>query len=119
MYTRSKIAEQSIPSSTVFDDISASLEPPIFVDEDLDLFEIGSEVSWSEPFDTMGATRYRVYLAKDTLGRNRTRVGGDVLGGTNKLIIPSNTELDDFTHVIVYLVTSAAEWKRRRCQSPS
>eukprot|EP00435_Cladocopium_sp_Y103_P065068 s81_g26.t2 len=54
-FTRSALAEQSTPVGLLISDTQATVENVSFVDLDLDFWELGGDLLWSEPLDSRQA----------------------------------------------------------------
>ena len=65
---------------------------PSFLDYDLDEGELAGTLQWQAPEVTTTVTGYRIYLAEDANGTNRS-VLGEQARGTNSLTVPVNTDL--------------------------
>ncbi|CAK9114759.1 unnamed protein product [Durusdinium trenchii] len=64
VFTKSQLAEQSTPVSLAISDTSSSVSAIDFVDDDLDLTDLGGQVSWVAPADRAQVSQYVVYLAE-------------------------------------------------------
>jgi hypothetical protein len=83
----------------------------MLVDKDLDPAELGGMIEWTQP---LGVTPervvlYRAYLSEDAIGQGRLQIVHDVLDGTNKLLMPAETQLASFVDIVVYTQSSLVE----------
>eukprot|EP00435_Cladocopium_sp_Y103_P001321 s3583_g1.t1 len=110
VYTKSSFVEQSTPNSLSFAEATAKYQvsSPSFTDLDLDATELGGTVSWEPPQVTTTVTGYRLYLAEDVNGTNKTLLGEQVKG-TNSLTVPVNTELLSYSHVLIHSLSATTE----------
>jgi len=109
VYTQSSLSEQTTPSSVSISDSEFSVANVIFVDMDLDALEFGGDTTWSPPGDTSLVTHYIVFFARASELHTRSRVGTDIVVGTNVVSIPPETALDTYERVVVYTKSSLAE----------
>eukprot|EP00930_Biecheleria_cincta_P034347 TRINITY_DN23750_c0_g1_i1.p1 TRINITY_DN23750_c0_g1~~TRINITY_DN23750_c0_g1_i1.p1 ORF type:complete len:4185 (-),score=632.85 TRINITY_DN23750_c0_g1_i1:7-12414(-) len=101
VYARSAMLEQTTPSSVIIVDISASVSGMFFVDKDLDLLELGGIMTWTPPH--LGhVVGYRMYLATNASGADRSLVGSEVPKGTDCQYLPAETTHSPFSHLVVY-----------------
>eukprot|EP00435_Cladocopium_sp_Y103_P030581 s2781_g7.t1 len=105
-YARSLLQEQSTPVGTLVFDRSSSVSQVAFTDYDLDLAEIGGNVSWVEPLDLDEA--YHLYLG----GGAAPVLVTEVPRGTTEALLPTETPLGDFTELLVYARSALAEQKQ-------
>lgn len=110
VYTKSSFVEQSTPNSLSFAEATAKYQvsSPAFTDLDLDASELGGSVSWEPPQVTTTVTGYRLYLAEDVNGTNKTLLGEQVKG-TNSLTVPVNTELLSYSHILIHSLSATTE----------
>eukprot|EP00434_Breviolum_minutum_P040006 symbB.v1.2.035541.t1/scaffold4796.1/size34699/1 len=114
VYTRSSFVEQTTPNSLSFAAATAKYQvsSPSFTDYDLDLGELGGTIGWESPEVTVTITGYRVYLAEDINGTNKTLLGEQVKGTggcSNYLTVPVNTELLTFSYVLIHSLSATTE----------
>ncbi|CAE6912079.1 unnamed protein product [Symbiodinium natans] len=108
VFTRSQLVEQTTPAGGSISDTSASVSAIDFPDNDLDEFEVGGLLSWSDPIDFSEVTHYEVYFAEDRSGTNRSYLG-NVSVGINSFDVPPDTPLRSFSHLVVYARSELAE----------
>jgi hypothetical protein len=109
VYTKSSLAEQTTPAYLRISDSVESVSNVAFIDRDLDEGEIGDTVAWTAPLDVTLVTYYSVYLAYSGYGLKRSQLSHDVGVGTNELLIPGDTDLRNFSHIVVYTKSSLVE----------
>eukprot|EP00913_Durusdinium_trenchii_P011756 g11042.t1 len=121
VFTRSTLTEQTTPRSFHLSD---------FVDEDLDVLELGGEILWTKPLDDSFVTFYDVYLGNSSMGAFRSQLGLPVpradlrqdpagLGRSQiseilvneslRAFLRSDQPLSQYTDVLVYSESSLAE----------
>jgi hypothetical protein len=110
VYTESQLCEQTTPTEISFEDAAKyfTSKDLYFVDEDLDLAEIGGNLTWKAPRLVATVTTYNVYLAEGSLGQNRSFLGNSS-EGTEHFEIPSDTLLKSYTHAVVNSESSIVE----------
>ncbi|CAL1129524.1 unnamed protein product [Cladocopium goreaui] len=64
VYTRSKLVEQTTPIGLAISDTSASVSGIDFVDDDLDLTNLGGSLTWLKPTNAAQVESYVAYLAE-------------------------------------------------------
>ncbi|CAL1125743.1 unnamed protein product [Cladocopium goreaui] len=102
---RSSFSEQTTPAVQLIYDDSASVSRIAFQDFDLDLLELGGEVTWPAP----SSSRVKDYILYFyTSGNERSEVGV-VPHGSNAKVIPSDTTFGDFQLLAVYTRSTLAE----------
>lgn len=109
VYTRSSLVEQTTPQWFLINDTNSSVRDIVFPDQDLDADEFGGTVSWSEPYESSQVTFYAAYLAESATGANRSQIGDNVTFGAEQQVLPYNQSEDDYTHVVVYTMSSLTE----------
>ncbi|CAE8611043.1 unnamed protein product [Polarella glacialis] len=107
IYTLSSLVEQTTPAIHILFDAAASVSGILFADKDLDPSELGGYASWrlSVEEHTVTSDRvsfYNMYLAEDTAGGNRSQIGAQIPLGTTISMVPANTPLASFLHLVVY-----------------
>eukprot|EP00929_Paragymnodinium_shiwhaense_P012941 TRINITY_DN120814_c0_g1_i1.p1 TRINITY_DN120814_c0_g1~~TRINITY_DN120814_c0_g1_i1.p1 ORF type:complete len:2619 (+),score=458.28 TRINITY_DN120814_c0_g1_i1:635-7858(+) len=108
VYTRSTLVEQTTPVAlSIFDEISRVWNIT-FVDDDLDIGEIGGTIEWLHPPDATEVTHYRVYIAESPSGIGRSQLGV-VLANTTEYFVHTNLALLNFTHFVIYAQSSLVE----------
>lgn len=80
-----------------------------FTDFDLDAGQLGGTVSWGSPLDTVSVTEYNVYLAEGASGAGRLHLATLPALGARSFLVPADTALASFTHVLVYPASAIAE----------
>ncbi|CAJ1408191.1 unnamed protein product, partial [Effrenium voratum] len=100
VYTKSDLTEQTTPSSLAFIDTAEKASNVSFEDDDLDLGQIGGNLSWTPAEDVGPVTHYWVYLS-DAFGENRSYLGSTVVG-VNQIPIPPDTDVDFPAYLLVY-----------------
>jgi len=83
-----------------------SVSSVALADGDLDGSELGGAATWEAPLDTSTVTAYTVGLASDTAGADLAVVA-NVDVGTNAVLLPVNTAIGTFTHLVVYTRNAA------------
>ena len=74
--------------------------------------QLGGWINWTLSTDSTLAslvTHYSVYLARDSGGAEKSRVGADVPYGATQIPLPADTALASFSHIVVYLKSALAE----------
>eukprot|EP00928_Gymnodinium_smaydae_P018052 TRINITY_DN16876_c0_g4_i1.p1 TRINITY_DN16876_c0_g4~~TRINITY_DN16876_c0_g4_i1.p1 ORF type:complete len:6319 (+),score=1016.24 TRINITY_DN16876_c0_g4_i1:2009-18958(+) len=102
VYTRSALVEQTTPAFHEIDDIDGRVHDIVFVDQDLDLTELGGTIYWTEPKIPVAVTAYRVNLAEDIAGTRRSQVGNDLAFGSSDIFVFVDTPILANTHVTIY-----------------
>eukprot|EP00434_Breviolum_minutum_P017639 symbB.v1.2.015570.t1/scaffold1165.1/size134377/2 len=101
VYTRSVLVEQTTPAFLAIQDEASRANNVSFIDDDLDLGEIGGNLTWLPPVDDSEVIDYVIYLAEDRFGSNRSLLG-NVTVDTYSFPVPENTQLLRHTHLLVY-----------------
>jgi hypothetical protein len=83
IYCTGILAEATTPNALYVYDVYASASDVAFQDFDLDPDELGGELTWSPPFFTDIVTTYRIYLALDVAGADRSGLVQELPVGTN------------------------------------
>ncbi|CAE7663589.1 PIF1 [Symbiodinium sp. CCMP2592] len=110
VYTASALVEQTTPDSTDLVDTESRIEDLTFLDEDLDLEEVGGNASWNPANDSRYVLGYQVYLANLSDGsRGRQAVGGFLPVELTSILVPVNLPLQSFQYLLVYTRSSLAE----------
>jgi hypothetical protein len=102
------LTEQTTPVSFFISDTTASVSGVYFPDYDLDRGDLGGQIEWTAPGDEEQVTYYRVYIAEDAYGRNRS-YQGNVSVGDNNFSLLCDTAIEEFTHFVVYTHSSMFE----------
>ncbi|CAL1130807.1 unnamed protein product [Cladocopium goreaui] len=100
VYTASSLVEQTTPVALEIFDEFASVSNISFVDLDLDLQQLGGNISWLEPSLTRRVEEYLIYLAEDTMGLQRSLVDRTTQGST-AVAMPPETSLQNFTFLLI------------------
>ena len=79
-----------------------------FTDLDVDPQKIGGTVTWGVPGDTSLIAHYDVYFAESELGAEKALQASYPVG-TNALVVAVGTDLESFTHAVVYLSSTLGE----------
>lgn len=111
--------EQSLPrASSLSEAVGVGLDTldrhsPVafiaFTDFDLDADQLGGKVSWGGPLDQVSVTEYNVYLAEDASGTGRLHLANFSVLDAKNFLVPADTALASFTHVLVYPASAIAE----------
>jgi len=105
VFARSLLQEQTTPVGTLVFDRVASVSQVAFEDHDLDLEEIGGNVTWSEPVDLEQLEAYRLYLS----GFGSSSLITEVSKGTTEALLETETALGDYTELQIYTKSQLAE----------
>ncbi|CAK9114761.1 unnamed protein product [Durusdinium trenchii] len=118
VYTKSSLVEQTTPVGTVIYDLGVSASNLSFPDFDLDATDLGGNLTWAEPEELDLVKSYKVYfgVAQDESNTSDSAMDfadrqllGEVSVGITELVIPPETPLENFTHILIYLTSSLAE----------
>ncbi|CAE8581857.1 unnamed protein product, partial [Polarella glacialis] len=112
LYTVSTSFEQTTPASLHISDMAASVSAVSFLDLDLDQTELGGDVSWTVPSDVSAVVNYKIFLATDSAGVSKSRIGSDALPSATSLAMSPDTPLSNmgtYTHAVVYTASTLAE----------
>jgi hypothetical protein len=101
IYAQSSLAEQTTPVAFALVDLFATVTNMAFIDDDLDLAQVGGVLTWSEPDDASRVVAYDVYMAEGASAPNRSLVGELVIGN-NTIVLPADTPLALYSHLVVY-----------------
>eukprot|EP00928_Gymnodinium_smaydae_P001477 TRINITY_DN10542_c2_g1_i1.p1 TRINITY_DN10542_c2_g1~~TRINITY_DN10542_c2_g1_i1.p1 ORF type:complete len:3412 (-),score=718.22 TRINITY_DN10542_c2_g1_i1:80-9991(-) len=99
--------ESTTPASLYIDDTDSSVSALNFTELDLDRFEIGGPVTWSEPVNVKHVTHYLIYLTDSNASSHD--MAKPVLNetvGTSQTLISADTPLADHMKVLVYAASS-------------
>ena len=112
VYTKSTLAEQTTPAALALTDESLSVFAVSFGDLDLDAVQIGGGLSFTPPGNPSSlAWGWKVYIAKDSAGSDRTFVLSGSYNGSNSLLVPAATaSAEDFSHIVVH--TKFSLWEQ-------
>lgn len=102
IYTASTLVEQSTPVEHLIFDATATVGGIGFIDDDLDPFEFGGNVTWQEPLDASRVQDYLLYFAEDAAGANRSSVGSIVPVGTNRILLAADIQQQAHDHLVIY-----------------
>jgi len=80
VYAASPLAEQTTPVALEIFDAVASVSDIVFEDRDLDVQEIGGNVSWIAPIVEDRVELYRIYVANSPTGSARFEVASETAG---------------------------------------
>ncbi|CAE7268472.1 unnamed protein product, partial [Symbiodinium necroappetens] len=80
VYAASPLAEQTTPVALEIFDAVASVSDIVFEDRDLDVQEIGGNVSWIAPMVEDRVQLYRIYVANSPTGSARFEVASEPAG---------------------------------------
>lgn len=94
--------EQSTPVEHLIFDATATVGGIGFIDDDLDPFEFGGNVTWQEPLDASRVQDYLLYFAEDAAGANRSSVGSIVPVGTNRILLAADIQQQAHDHLVIY-----------------
>merc|ERR1740129_855543 len=90
-------------------DVAAVVDAFDFVDQDLDLMELGGTLTWQPPGDISQVTGYIAFLSIGAGVFNRSQLGGVVGVGSNQLGISPDTHVGAYTHIAIYSRSSLFE----------
>jgi hypothetical protein len=82
IYTLSSFVEQTTPEAQFILDEDSSASQVRFSGADLDLVDLGGNITWTEPVSSHRLLDYHVFLAMNSSGRIRSRIGEPVALGT-------------------------------------
>lgn len=102
VYTKSTLCEQSTPEGLQIQDFFGGVSFISFDDEDLDGAEIGGTVTWTPPTDILTVTEFKVYFATSQTGAGNSQIGSPIAVNANVISIPADTDIGDYSHVVVY-----------------
>ena len=95
VYTKSTLAECLRVSGVSFGDL------------DLHALQIGGDLLFTPPGNPSSlAWGWKVYIAKDNAGSDRTLVLSGSYNGSNSLLVPADTANAAFSHIVVYTESS-------------
>ncbi|CAE6912023.1 unnamed protein product [Symbiodinium natans] len=147
VFAASDFGEASTPTTHLIYDMSASVSDVAYDGLDLDLDQLGGNVTWSPPNLTESAGNasarcsplllsdllhsifcfceslvpmmthaysaqvrgYMVYLAESSFGLSRAWIPPEVPVGSNFLLIPPDTERENYSHIVVYTKSELIE----------
>ncbi|CAE6912196.1 unnamed protein product [Symbiodinium natans] len=110
VFTLSSLVEQTTPMTLLFWDEVASVSNIRFVDQDLDVIDLGGEIHWDAPSAMRRVSEFLVELATDELvPTDRSQIGLNVPAGTNQILAPADTEPLHYTRFVVYTKSTLAE----------
>ncbi|CAE7214103.1 unnamed protein product [Symbiodinium sp. CCMP2592] len=112
VFASSDFGEASTPTTHLIYDMSASVSDVAYDGLDLDLDQLGGNVSWSPPNLTESVLSYVVYLAESSDGLDRAWIPPEVPVGSNYLLIPPDTDQENYSHILVYTKSVAALSRR-------
>ena len=70
-----------------------------FADQDLDMGEVGGEVTWNMAGNSAAVAWFAIYFATDAVGANRSRVGSDLPAVARMVNVSADTPIASWTHV--------------------
>jgi len=109
VFASSDFGEASTPTTHLIYDMSASVSDVAYDGLDLDLDQLGGNVSWSPPNLTESVLSYMVYLAESSDGLDRAWISPEVPVGSNYLLIPPDTDQENYSHILVYTKSELTE----------
>ncbi|CAK9006050.1 unnamed protein product [Durusdinium trenchii] len=109
VYTRSVLVEQSTPTAIEISDTVSDVLNVTFIDEDLDLRDLGGYISWEHPLDVKQVTAYHVYISQDPAGLGRSQISEILVNESLRAFLRSDQPLSQYTDVLVYSESSLAE----------
>lgn len=109
VYSQSVLAEQTTPAEVHISDLAASVSAISFTDLDLDLLEVGGELTWHPAAVSTQVENYKVYLCSLDTGCVGKQFLDGALVGTNVLALPFHTQIANHTHLAVYTPSSLRE----------
>mmetsp|Transcript_80879 Transcript_80879/g.203437 ORF Transcript_80879/g.203437 Transcript_80879/m.203437 type:complete len:1087 (+) Transcript_80879:96-3356(+) len=109
VYTVNAHGRQATPQAEALSDAVAIVSSVTFADKDLDVTEVGGDVTWSPPSDTSPVTEYYAYLATSQFGASRSQIDAVVPVGTNIVSLAPETPINLYGYIVVYTKSSLAE----------
>ena len=100
-YTKSTLAEQTMPAALELTDVSKSVSAVSFGDPDLDANHVGGDVSWTPPVSNARIKTYETYLATEAAGSGAA-LAGSMAVGTNVYAVSNDTDSTGKSHIVVY-----------------
>eukprot|EP00931_Biecheleriopsis_adriatica_P047846 TRINITY_DN27614_c0_g1_i1.p1 TRINITY_DN27614_c0_g1~~TRINITY_DN27614_c0_g1_i1.p1 ORF type:complete len:2694 (+),score=299.82 TRINITY_DN27614_c0_g1_i1:41-8083(+) len=91
VFSSSVLIESTTPFSAPINDTVSPVINITFVDLDLDLEDLGGNISWTHPLEMAQVTHYDIYLAVNETGAGRSRVGTDVDYATDITLLEPET----------------------------
>ena len=107
-YTKSTLAEQTMPAALALTDASKSVSAVSFGDLDLDANHAGGDVPWTPPENEAGIETYETYLATDAAGSGGA-LTGRMAAGSGVYAVPPDTDSMGTSHIVVYTKSTLAE----------
>jgi hypothetical protein len=101
VYSSSTVGQSDGSAAFQVSDTVASVSSIVFMDDDLDVGSIGGTATWTAPSSSWRVQAYSVYLAMDALGAHRSIVQVTPVG-TNQGVVPADTQLEPYSHLVVY-----------------
>ncbi|CAE7297577.1 PIF1, partial [Symbiodinium necroappetens] len=103
LYTKSILVEQTTPVAVNISDTVASVSSVEFVDQDLDIDDLGGDVAWAEPVSDIEYVHfYDVYLANSSAGAFRSQLGHPIPQGLAQTRVPVDLTKGLFSDIVVY-----------------
>ncbi|CAJ1427338.1 unnamed protein product, partial [Effrenium voratum] len=105
LYAVSSSFRQTFPAEVLVLDTNASVSGTSFLDEDLDVGQVGGQVFWDLPEETAQVTGYLVYLSSSA---NRSIISQLPTTTTAVDLLP-DTDMQQFSQVVVYTRSALVE----------
>ncbi|CAK9061353.1 Uncharacterized protein SCF082_LOCUS32161, partial [Durusdinium trenchii] len=109
VFAESSLVLSTTPYAVKFFDNVASVTALFFFDRDADAEEIGGPISWSLPAALDELVGFRAYLAQDAIGTGSLPKLMKASLKWTMVDLPSNTPVEDYTHILVYTVSNLVE----------
>ncbi|CAE7337241.1 unnamed protein product, partial [Symbiodinium sp. KB8] len=112
VYTKSALAEQSTPVGVALYDSTAFVGNLSFADKDLDVTELGGNITWFPPADDRLVLGYNIFFADDAVCQDmacQKLLLESVAANESLVIVPPDTQILNFTHVLVYATSGFSE----------
>ncbi|CAE8625182.1 unnamed protein product, partial [Polarella glacialis] len=111
VYSRSLVGQQNTPAALSFSEAALSYQASglTFVDQDLDVGQIGGSLTWEDPQVPSQVLRYNLYLAQDQQGSGRSLMGTSQSSSAHTLSIAAETELAAYSHLVLYSESEVGE----------
>ncbi|CAE7504323.1 PIF1, partial [Symbiodinium sp. KB8] len=102
-YAPDLFSEQTTPVAVNISDTVASVSSVEFVDQDLDIDDLGGDVAWAEPVSDIEYVHfYDVYLANSSAGAFRSQLGRPIPQGLAQTRVPVDLTKGLFSDIVVY-----------------
>ncbi|CAK9114849.1 unnamed protein product [Durusdinium trenchii] len=103
VYQQTSLVEETTPAALAISDTGIQAQQVLFTDYDLDVNELGGNISWQQPsLDTSLISHYLVYFSLDNAGANRFHFTTVEQGTTTEVHVPAD-------YVLVYAQSTWAE----------